>query len=82
MVSKLFFADARKDFERLVELSSSDTPQQAKALLQLGRICAKLNDLVQAKHHLNKALEIDRKIDMFTPDERSEITRVIQSNGV
>ncbi|MFH1882702.1 MAG: tetratricopeptide repeat protein, partial [Planctomycetota bacterium] len=74
-------ADARNDFERLVELSTSDTREQAKALLQLGRICAKLNDLVQAKQHLKNALEIDRKIDVFTPDERSEITRIVQRSG-
>jgi len=71
-------ADARNDFERLVELSLPDTPQRAKALLQLGRICVKLNELVQAKQHLQNALEIDRKIDVFTPDERSEITRILQ----
>ena len=75
-------ADARNDFERLVELSLPDTRQRAKALLQLGRICAKLNDLVQAKQHLKNALEIDRKIDVFTPDERSEITRIVQRSGM
>jgi len=74
-------ADARNDFERLVDLSPSDSPRQAKALLQLGRICAKLNDLVQAKQHLQNALEIDRKIDVFTPGERSEITRIVQRSG-
>jgi tetratricopeptide (TPR) repeat protein len=73
--------DAGGDFERLVELSLPDTPQRAKALLQLGRICAKLNDLVQAKQHLNNALEIDRTIDVFTPDERSEITGIIQKSN-
>ncbi len=74
-------ADARNDFERLVELSLPDTRQQAKALLQLGRVCAKLNELDKAKQHLNNALEIDRKIDVFTPDERSEIARIIQGSG-
>jgi len=74
-------ADARNDFERLVELSTSDSREQAKALLQLGRICVKLNDLVQAKQHLENALEIDRKIDVFTTDERSEITRIVQRSG-
>ncbi len=72
-------ADAKKDFERLVELSSSDTRQRAKALLQLGRICSKLNDLDHAKQHLKNALEIDQKIDVFTPDERSEIARLQRS---
>jgi tetratricopeptide (TPR) repeat protein len=71
-------AEARNDFQRLAELSPSDTRQQAKALLQLGRICARLNDLVQARQHLQRALDIDRKINVFTADERSEIAGIIQ----
>jgi tetratricopeptide (TPR) repeat protein len=71
-------AEARKDFEKLVELSPPDTARRAKAFLQLGRICVKLNELAQAKQHLKDALEIDRKIDVFTTDERSEITRILQ----
>ena len=74
-------ADARNDFEKLVELSLPDSRQRAKALLQLGRIYVKLNDLVQAKQHLKNVLEIDRKIDVFTTDERSEITRIVQRSG-
>jgi tetratricopeptide (TPR) repeat protein len=70
--------DARTDFATLVELSPPDTPRKAKALLQLGRICAKLNDFAEAKRHLQDALEIDRKIGVFTTNERSEITRIIQ----
>ena len=73
-------ADAKKDFERLVELLPSGTGQYAKALLQLGRICARLKDFVQAKEHLEKALEIDREIDVFTPNERAEISKIIQPN--
>jgi Tfp pilus assembly protein PilF len=71
-------ADAKYDFQRLVELSPNDSPQKAKALLQLGRICVKLTDLAQARQHLQKASEIDKKINVFTADERSEIARVIQ----
>ena len=74
--------DAKKDFERLVELSSSGTPRRAKSLFQLGRICAKLNELFQARQHLEDALEIDQKIDVFTADERAEITRIIQGTGM
>jgi len=74
--------DARNDFEKLVELSLPDTRQQATALLKLGRICVKLNDLVQAEKHLKNALEIDRKLDVFTTEERSEITRILQRSGV
>ena len=54
-------ADAKNDFQKLVDVSPDDTREKAKALLQLGRVCARLNDLAQAKQHLQKALEIDRK---------------------
>jgi tetratricopeptide (TPR) repeat protein len=75
-------ADARIDFERLVELSQPDTRQQANALLQLGRTCAKLNEHAQAKLHLERALKIDQKINVFTTDERSEIKRITQGSGM
>ena len=74
-------ADAKRDFVKLVRLSSPDSRQRAKALLQLGRICARLNDLAQAKQHLMDALEIDRKSEVLTSAERSEISRIIQDNG-
>ena len=70
--------DAAKDLEKLVELSSSDTQQKARALLKLGRIYAKLGDMVSAKLRLENAIEIDRKIDAFTPAERAEIKNIIQ----
>jgi len=73
-------ADAKRDFQRLVDLISTDAPRQAKSLLQLGRICLKLNDLDQAKQQLEKALEIDQKVNVFTPDERAEITRILQGS--
>jgi len=71
-------ADARKDFEKLVELSTDDPPRKAKTLLKLGRICVKLNDLARAKQHLQTALDIDRETNVFTTDERSEIMKIIQ----
>jgi tetratricopeptide (TPR) repeat protein len=70
-------ADAKKDFETLAQLSPSDSRQQAKALFRLGGMCAKLNDPIQAKQHLQKALEIDRKLNVFTPDERAEIMKLL-----
>lgn len=69
--------DARKDYERLVELIPSDSQQKASALLRLGRICMKLNDLAQAQQHFQNALEIDQKINVFTSDERSEIAKIL-----
>jgi tetratricopeptide (TPR) repeat protein len=69
---------ARLDFTRLVDMSPDDTHQKAKALLKLGRICIKLEDLENAKQHMKYALEIDKKINVLTPDERSEIAKVLQ----
>jgi len=74
--------DAKKDFERLIQLSPPDSRQKASALLKLGRTCVKLNELVQAKQHVQDALEIDRKINVFTADERSEITRILETSGI
>jgi tetratricopeptide (TPR) repeat protein len=74
-------ADAKNDFARRAELSPADTREKAKALLRLGRVCAQLQDFSQAKRHLQSALEIDRKINAFTTDERSEITRIVQQAG-
>ena len=74
-------AEAKADFEKLVslELSLPETPtgRQAKALLQLGRACAELDELDHAKEHLNKALEIDQTIKVFSPEERAEIAEII-----
>jgi len=70
--------DAKRDFQRLVNLTITDEIQQAKALLQLGRVCVKLNEPAEAKQHLQKALEIDKKINVFTPEERAEIEGIIQ----
>jgi tetratricopeptide (TPR) repeat protein len=70
--------DARNDFEMLMQLSPQGSPRQAKALFKLGRVCVKLNDLVQAREYLTHALEIDQKVDVFTTDERSEIVTIAQ----
>jgi tetratricopeptide (TPR) repeat protein len=70
------FDEARSDFETLLGLSASDSHRLAKSLLQLGRICTKLNQIDKAKEHLKKALEIDQKIDVFTPEERLEIDQL------
>jgi tetratricopeptide (TPR) repeat protein len=74
--------DARKDFTKLVQLTPPDSRKKANALFKLGRICAKLNDLNQARQHLKDALEIDGKINVFTPDERSEITKILEGSGI
>ncbi len=74
--------DAMNDYKRLIELALPGTRQKAKALLELGRIYAKLNDLVQARQYLQDALEIDKKISVFTVNERSEIVKILQGSGI
>jgi tetratricopeptide (TPR) repeat protein len=74
-------AGARSDFEELVRRSSTDASRQARALLQLGRVCVKLSDLPQARRHLQAAQEIDQKADVFTADERSEIRKMLEQCG-
>ncbi len=71
-------SDARTDFEELLKLTEPDTAPRAKALLQLGRTCAKLGDVDSAKKHLRDALEIDRANPAFTPEERTEIEGLLQ----
>ena len=53
--------DARRDFERLVDRSPAGTRRKAKALLQLGLICARFKDMAQANQHLTHALGIDQE---------------------
>jgi len=74
-------ADARSDFETLEQSSISDSPRQARTLLKLGQICVKLNDLERARQYIERASEIDQKINIFTPEERLEMARIIQGSG-
>jgi tetratricopeptide (TPR) repeat protein len=74
-------AEAKNDFARLAELAPAKTREKAKALLQLGRLCARLNDPTQAKQHLQDASDIDREINVFTTVERAEITKIVQQGG-
>ena len=71
-------ADARTDFEKLEQLSPPESLRQARTLLKLGRICARLDDNNRAKDYLEKALEIDSKLDVFNEEERSEIKGMLR----
>ncbi|MBN2589436.1 MAG: tetratricopeptide repeat protein [Sedimentisphaerales bacterium] len=64
---------AREDFEKIEELSPADSRQQANAYLNLGRINVKLNDNVEAKRCYQRAQEINQKLNIFTPEELTEI---------
>ena len=75
-------AEAKNDFETLLEtlreLFPEETPQLAKALLQLGRTCAKLNDSAQAKKYLQEAMVIDQKMNVFNENERAELNNILK----
>ncbi|MDI6447858.1 tetratricopeptide repeat protein [Anaerobaca lacustris] len=72
------FPDAKADFEELLKLTAPDTPQRAKALLNLARICARLGDLAETKRHVDAAMEIDRAKTVFTPEERAEAKGLLE----
>jgi len=74
------FADARKDFEKCVRLTASGSRQRVRALLQLGRICArdKLDDLSAARRYLEEARRIDAKSSILTDEERREIAEILK----
>ena len=68
---------AKADFSKLVERTSPGSAPRARALLQLGRIYARLKDFDMAQGSLKEAVEIDRKIGVFTTKQRSEIERLL-----
>jgi tetratricopeptide (TPR) repeat protein len=76
--------DAKKDFEKLVDSARTDNREreEAKALLQLGRVCVKLKDFTQARQSAEKALQIDQKLHIFTPAEQAEIAEITQKSGI
>jgi len=74
--------EARDDYGRIVALSAQDSREKAVALLNLGRTCSKLNDATEAKKHLQRALDIDRKNSVFTESERSEVAELLQAEGL
>jgi tetratricopeptide (TPR) repeat protein len=73
-------ADARREFETCVDLAAPDSPERARALLQLGRVFCKLENPGQAKLRLDEARRIDSQQDVFSPTERSEIDKLTQAS--
>ena len=69
---------AKKDFEKIIELTPAGSRQQAKAFLNLGRISLKLNDNVEAKKYYQNAQEINQKLNIFTPAELTEVQENIK----
>jgi tetratricopeptide (TPR) repeat protein len=73
---------AKNDFQKLADLSPADSREKAKAFLQLGRVYGKLKDLTRARQSVEKALETDKKLHIFTPAEQAEIAEIMRKNGV
>lgn len=70
--------DARDEYKKIVELSAANSRIQANALVKLGYIYIKLKDLSGAVKFLQNALEINRTSNVFTADQVSEITEILQ----
>jgi len=70
--------EAKQDLEKLIRLSPANSPRMAKTLLKLGQACVQMKDLQQAKQHLTRALEIDRDARVFTAEERSQISQILE----
>jgi hypothetical protein len=68
--------DARADRERCVELAPALTPEKARMLVKLARVCLELEDSAAAAEHLNQARRIDREIGVFSDIEREEIAKL------
>jgi len=69
--------EARTVFEQILGVPRSDARRLAKTHIQLGRVCAGLNDPAQASQHLRRAQEIDRRDSVLTAEERSETARLL-----
>jgi tetratricopeptide (TPR) repeat protein len=71
--------EAQAEYEQCVELNRPSTPdRRAKALLRLGRTCARLDHKSKVRACLQEAREIDGQHDVFTPQEREEISRLLE----
>jgi len=66
-------ADARRDYEKCVALSTEGTPARARALLKLARVTRAMNDALATQRALRDAQEIDRSLNIFSEEERREI---------
>ena len=72
------YDEAKRKFQDYYDLAGRGNPLQAKALLQLGRVCAKSNDKANTTKYLNEALEIDKTHAVFNSAEREEIASLLE----
>lgn len=74
--------DARRDFQKCAELQRPGTSGRAKALLQLARVTARLDDKLATRRCLREALAIDRRSAVFTAPEQHEISALRADVGI
>ena len=76
------YEDARRDFEELTKTASVDTPAFARACLQLARVCAKLGDRPGFQNAVQEAVQADRRLKVFTDQERAELDELRKQAGL
>jgi tetratricopeptide (TPR) repeat protein len=69
--------EARADYEKCVSLLPPDSPAVAETFRKLGELCVRLNDKLQAGHYFRQALDLDRKVGGFSPDQRKNIEAIL-----
>ena len=71
--------EAREEFEKCLELCAPEDPARARALYQLGRVCAELRDAPSARKHLEAALRVAGDGQALTADQRRRIADILKS---
>ena len=76
--------EAQDDFRRAVEIlreRPGSDPDLARALLQLARCQVRLKSTAAARSSASEALEIDKKKNVLTTDERTEIAGILAGSA-
>ena len=72
--------DARRDFEECAARKPADTTGRARVLLRLAAVTSDLGDQAATQKYLQEALAIDRRLDVFSTQERQRIA-TLQATG-
>jgi len=71
--------EARNELRRCAELAGAGSALRARSLFHLAQVCYALNDWAPIAGHLNEALATEKSTPVFTPEERAEIERLLQT---
>ncbi|HEY3242742.1 MAG TPA: tetratricopeptide repeat protein [Phycisphaerae bacterium] len=71
--------EAQRDLEKCVKLSTDLPETRAAALLHLGRVFLDGGNRELAKPPLEEAARIDRERQVLAPEDRAELTRLLQT---